>query len=57
MTNTGRQRDLFESPPTSRRIPIDAQQQILGLLKELLTEVLSSGPAGTDHADTEVRGD
>jgi len=57
MTNTGRQRDLFESPPTSPCIPIDAQQQILGLLKELLTEVLTSGSSETDHAATEVRGD
>ena len=57
MTNTGRQRDLFESPPTSPRIPIDAQQQILGLLKELLTEGLTSGSAEADHVAKEGGGD
>jgi hypothetical protein len=57
MANTCHQRDLFESPPTSRRIPIDTQQEILGLLKELLTEALTSGSADTDDGATEVRGD
>jgi hypothetical protein len=43
-----RQRDLFESPPTPTSIPIDAHQQMLELLKELLTEALTGG---SDEAD------
>ncbi|UPK34543.1 hypothetical protein IVB18_41935 [Bradyrhizobium sp. 186] len=36
-----RQGDLFESPPTYSSIPIEAHQQMLELLKELLTEALT----------------
>ena len=43
-----RQRDLFESPPIPTSIPIDTHQQMLELLKELLTEALTGG---SDEAD------
>ena len=52
-----RQRDLFESPPTPTSIPIDAQQQMLELLKELLTEALAGGSAEVDDIDREDGGD
>ncbi len=53
-----RQRDLFESPPTSTSIPIDAQRQMLELLKELLTEALASGSVDVDDdVDKEGGGD
>ncbi|WFU14527.1 hypothetical protein [Bradyrhizobium sp. CB3481] len=35
------QGDLFESPPTYTSIPIETHQQMLELLKELLTEALT----------------
>ncbi len=41
-----RQRDLFESPPAPMSISINAQEQMLELLKVLLTEALA-GPAET----------
>ncbi|WP_271612397.1 hypothetical protein [Bradyrhizobium sp. CCBAU 21362] len=40
-----RRRDLFESPPTYGSIPIEAHQQMLELLKELLTEALTDSAA------------
>jgi hypothetical protein len=43
-----RQRDLFESPPTPTSIPIDAHQQMLELLKGLLTEALTGGSDDVD---------
>jgi hypothetical protein len=52
-----RQRDLFETPPTPTSIPIDTQQQMLELLKELLTEALSGGPAEAYDVDEEDGGD
>jgi hypothetical protein len=51
-----RQRDLFESPLTPTSIPIDAHQQMLELLKELLTEALIGGSAEAD-VDEEDGGD
>jgi hypothetical protein len=57
MANTARrQRDLFESPPTLTSIPINAHQQMLELLKELLTEALIGGSAEAD-VDEEDGGD
>lgn len=57
MANTARrQRDLFESPPTPTSIPIDAQQQMLELLKELLSEAFTRGSAEAD-VDQEDGGD
>ncbi len=51
-----RQRDLFEGPPTPAGIPIDVQPQILGLLKELLTEALAGGSAEVGDVDNEEDG-
>ena len=52
-----RQRDLFESPPTLASIPIDAQEQMLELLKELLTEALTDSAAAQDNMGGEDGGD
>lgn len=51
-----RQRDLFESPATPTSIPIHAQQQMLELLKELLTEAFTRGSFKAD-VDEEDGGD
>jgi hypothetical protein len=48
-----RQRDLFESPLTPTSIPIEVEQQMLELLKELLTEALAGGSAEAHHVDEE----
>jgi hypothetical protein len=42
-----RQGDLFESPPTYSSIPIEAHQQMLELLKELLAEAFTDSAAET----------
>jgi hypothetical protein len=52
-----RQKDLFENPPTPMGAPIDAKEQMLELLKELLTEALSGGSAEADDVDKEDSGD
>jgi hypothetical protein len=51
-----RQRDLFESSPAPMSISINAQEQMLELLKVLLTEALA-GPAETDHVGGEDGGE
>jgi hypothetical protein len=48
-----RQGDLFESPPKYSSIPIEAHQQMLELLKELLAEALTDSAAETLDASGE----
>jgi len=48
-----RQRDLFESPPTPTSVPIDAQEQMLELLKELLSEALAASAVEADQVGAE----
>ncbi|MCP3468082.1 hypothetical protein [Bradyrhizobium sp. CCGUVB23] len=52
-----RQGDLFESPPTYSSIPIEAQQQMLELLKELLTEALTDSVVEAHDVNREDSGE
>jgi len=58
MTATLRhQRDLFEPPEVAKSIPINAQAQMLELLKALLTEALASGSGQASDASKEAGDD
>lgn len=52
-----RQRDLFESPPTYSSIPIEDHQQLLKLLKELLTEALTDSAVEAHDVNQEDSGE
>lgn len=49
--------DLFESPPTYSSIPIEAHQQMLVLLKELLTEALTDSAVEAHDVNREDSGE
>ncbi|NOJ41588.1 hypothetical protein [Bradyrhizobium australiense] len=51
------QGDLFESPPTYSSIPIEAHQQMLEPLKELLAEALTDSAAETRDVSGEDSGE
>jgi hypothetical protein len=58
MTNTSRrQRDLFDPPVAPNSIPITVQGLMLELLKALLTEALTGGPAEAGVVSEEVGDD
>ena len=58
MTATPRhQKDLFETPEEPKSIPINAEPQMLELLKALLTEALASDAADAHGAKKEAGDD
>jgi hypothetical protein len=52
-----RQGDLFESPPTYSSIPTEAHQEMLELLKELLTEALTGSVIDANDVNEEDSGE
>jgi len=52
-----RQGDLFESPSTYSSIPIEAHQQMLERLKELLAEAFADSAAETCDVSGEDSGE
>ena len=57
MTDTSRQRDLFETPVAPKIIPISATPQMLELLKALLTEALTGSPINAGDMSMEAGDD